>query len=86
METNLEQAVLEAVVRLWPTASGSLSSRVVYQHLRERGVAIPKGAMESVWKRLLQQRQVNGVLLSIPGSVEVDGGLTVNWVDPALLG
>lgn len=85
MDTNLDQIVLELVVRLWPTAEGSLSSRVVHAHLRQSGIAVPNGAMAAVWRNLMELRRVNGVLISTPGAMETHGGLTVTWVDPDLL-
>jgi hypothetical protein len=85
VDRTLEQAVLDAVVGLWPSAGGSLSSRLVYQHLREEGIDLPNGAMMAVWHSLMEQRLVNGVLISTPNSMETHGGLTVTWVSPELL-
>jgi hypothetical protein len=85
MDANLEQAVLDAVVTLWPTAGGSLASKTVYRHLCAQGVKVPDGAMVGVWMSLLKARQLNGALVSTPRASQTDGGLTITWVNPKLL-
>ncbi|PIO46999.1 MAG: hypothetical protein CMR00_12755 [[Chlorobium] sp. 445] len=85
MNDELEEVFLNVAAQLWLKSTEPIRSEVIYAHLREAGLRIPDGAMNSLYRSLMQDNIVGGTLLLNDEAQRTHGGFVITWIDPSYL-